>query len=76
MKTVTWNKGKTLGQIAYEAMLPLMGERLEKLFPNAPKTPTGDPWLDGAWEAQGQQLRDDWEATAEAVRAAIIETVR
>ena len=58
---------KTLGQIGYEAMLARMRER-----DRTPLTPTGDPFLDGLWEAQPQQLRDDWEAVCAAVGAAAV----
>ena len=56
---------KTLGQIGYEAMLARMNER-DRL------KPTGDPFIDGVWEAQTQQLRDDWEAVGAAVGAAAV----
>lgn len=62
---------KTLGQVAYEAMLVLLRDDVD--------SPAHDPdWrmkqdvLDyGAWEAQPQKLRDDWEAVADAVRRAV-----
>ena len=51
---------KSYGQVGYEAMLKRMHDR-------APLTPTGNPFLDGAWEAQPQVLRDDWDAIGEAI---------
>ena len=58
---------KTYGQIAYEAMLKRIRENPDIPGHDPNPQPTGSAYLDGVWEAQPQQLRDDWEAVASEV---------